>query len=657
VLGGYHIEAKLGAGGMAEVFSARREGPHGFSKRVAVKRILPSAAEDEAFVKMFIEEAALAARLSHPNIVQVFDFGDDDGELYLAMELVEGTSLGRLLRAAASRKQALPLHVALYLTAQTARALDYAHRLRRDGGEPFGLVHRDVSPGNLLLTRTGHLKLADFGIACTSSRERHTGNNDLRGKLGYMSPEQVQGLPLDGKSDVFTLTVILAELLMGRPLFAGGAQLDVLLRIRDVDLRPLEQSDKRIPSDVRRVLKEGLKSDPRERPDAKQLAATLESICARRGFPGDASAQVARLMAAYELCPPGHHDDEGIARPTSCFEPVEGADEFLGASHETSTGAVVSPLDLAPRHAYFPQIARDGRNESVSFPELMRMATTGELHANTLIRRGKEAPRPACELPELARVFSTPALQWSPEEISRPRLRGDLGGASLLPIVNSLTRNRESGVLYLDDGKRKKKIYFVDGRPDFVASTMRDEMLGQFLVDKGVCLPMEVDMGLAVLPQHKGRLGDALVSLGVLRPVELYRAVAAQVRGRYLDAFRWRRGEFLYVRDKASNEETYPIEQDAHVLMRDASMALNASELEAALAPLWEKVIRPPLEPHASMSAYQLPDSWRWVLQQARGDQTVGSLFARCTMQSGLDAEDAMRALFLAISCRLVEVG
>jgi serine/threonine-protein kinase len=657
VLGGYHIEAKLGAGGMAEVFSARREGPHGFSKRVAVKRILPSAAEDEAFVKMFIEEAALAARLSHPNIVQVFDFGDDDGELYLAMELVEGTSLGRLLRAAASRKQALPLHVALYLTAQTARALDYAHRLRRDGGEPFGLVHRDVSPGNLLLTRTGHLKLADFGIACTSSRERHTGNNDLRGKLGYMSPEQVQGLPLDAKSDVFTLTVILAELLMGRPLFAGGAQLDVLLRIRDVDLRPLEQSDKRIPSDVRRVLKEGLKSDPKDRPDAKQLAATLESICARRGFPADASAQVARLMAAYELCPPGHQDDEGVARPTSCFEPVEGADEFAGVAHETSTGAVVSPLDLAPRHAYLPQIARSGRTEAVAFPELMRMATTGEIDANTLIRRGKESPRPASELPELARVFSTPALQWSPEEISRPRLRGDLGGASLLPIVNSLTRNRESGVLYLDDGKRKKKIYFVDGRPDFVASTMRDEMLGQFLVDKGVCLPMEVDMGLAVLPQHKGRLGDALVSMGVLRPVELYRAVAAQVRGRYLDAFKWRRGEFLYVRNKASHEETYPIEQDAHVLMRDASMALHASELEAALAPLWEKVIRPPLDPQISMSAYQLPDSWRWVLQQARGDQTVGSLFARCTMQSGLDAEDAMRALFLAISCRLVEVG
>jgi serine/threonine-protein kinase len=152
-------------------------------------------------------------------------------------------------------------------------------------------------------------------------------------------------------------------------------------------------------------------------------------------------------------------------------------------------------------------------------------------------------------------------------------------------------------------------------------------------------------------------LGDALVSLGVLRPVELYRAVANQVRARYLDAFAWRRGEFLYVRDAVSREETYPIEQDPHVLMRDACLALHASELEAALAPLWEKVLRMVPSTEGSFAAYQLPDAWRWVIQQARGDQTVGSLFARCTMQSGLDVEDAMRALFLAISCRLLEAA
>ena len=641
---------------MAEVFSARRDGPHGFTKRVAVKRILPNAAEDEAFVAMFIGEASLAARLSHPNIVHVFDFGDDQGELYLAMELVEGTSLGRLLRAASARKETLPLPVTLYLIGQAARALDYAHRLRGDDGELLGLVHRDVSPGNLLLTRTGHLKLADFGIACTLASERHTGDNDLRGKLGYMSPEQVQGRPLDGRSDVFTLSVIMAELLMGQPLFAGGAQLDVLLRIRDVDLRPLEKTDRRIPSDVRRLLYEGLKANPEDRPDARKLAANIEAICARRGFPADASTQVCQLMARYDLCSfPDDASADSAARPTALFDAL--LEPATVGSFATSTGALVSPLDLAPRHDYVVEAAIASQTGSVTFPELMRLATTGEIDASTLVRRGRDTPRPASQLPELARVFATPALQWAKEELSRPRLRGDLNSAALLPIVSSLTHNRESGVLYLQDGKRRKKIYFVEGRPDFVASTIREELLGHYLVEKGVCLPMEVDMGLAVLPQHKGRLGDALVALGVLRPVELYRAVANQVRGRYLDAFSWRRGEFCFVRDRQSREETYPIEQDAHVLMRDACGALHASELEAALAPLWEKVLRAPVTGLAAVANYQVPDAWRWVIQQARGDQTVGSLFARCTMQSGLDVEDAMRALFLGVSCRLLEVA
>jgi hypothetical protein len=528
--------------------------------------------------------------------------------------------------------------------------------LRDDHGELLGLVHRDVSPGNLLLTPTGHLKLADFGIACTLTGERHTGDNDLRGKLGYMSPEQVQGRQLDGRSDVFTLSVIMAELLMGQPLFAGGAQLDVLLRIRDVDLRPLEKTERRIPSDVRRLLYDGLRAKPEERPDARKLAANIEAICARRGFPADASAQVCQLMARYDLCHmPDDATGDAAARPTALFDAL--LEPATMGSFSTSTGALVSPLDLAPRHDYSVEAALPNGQGSVTFPELMRLATTGEIEASTLVRRGRETPRPASQLPELARVFATPALQWSKEELSRPRLRGDLNSAALLPIVSSLTHNRENGVLYLQDGKRRKKIYFVDGRPDFVASTIREELLGHYLVDKGVCLPMEVDMGLAVLPQHKGRLGDALVALGVLRPVELYRAVANQVRGRYLDAFGWRRGEFLYVRGKQSREETYPIEQDAHVLMRDACSALHASELEAALAPLWEKVLRAPLTGLAPLTTYQLPDSWCWVIQQARGDQTVGSLFARCTMQTGLDVEDAMRALFLGVSCRLLEVA
>jgi hypothetical protein len=638
---------------MAEVFEAFRCGPHGFRKRVALKRILPHVAVDPTYVRMFIEEAALVAQLDHPSIVQVFDFGEDGPELFLAMELVEGASVGRMLRVVAARGDAVPLDVALHLAVQAARALAYAHRLREPSGQMLELVHRDVSPGNLLLTRHGHLKLADFGIARTQRRERHTGERNLRGKIGYMSPEQVNGEKLTGKSDVFTLAIVLCEMLLGETLFAQGPDIDVLLRIRQVDLGVLARTRRRIPSDVREVLLSALREQPADRPDARALAEKLEAIMARRGLATQGAERVAGLLQRYELVQGDDVDEaasEAGARPTGLVELDAVTDPQPHASIQMGVGPV-------PRTSYLVLLEDGRRIGPVPFPELVRLATTGVVSASTAVYKDTYDAVVACQLPELSRIFATPALQWSPDEINAPRRRGELKAAVLLPLIHSLYATRETGMLYLHDGERKKKVYFVDGRPDFVASTARHEMLGQYLVDRDYCLSMEMDMGLALMPQHAGRLGDALVNLGVLRPVQLYRAVAAQVRERYLESFGWRSGEWLYVRGAASQEETYPIEQDAQVLMRDAALQLHPSELEAALSPMWERVLTPSPMPTAPLSAYQVPDSWRWVITQARGESTVGALFARCCRQSGLDEEDAMRALYLGVSCQLLDAA
>jgi serine/threonine-protein kinase len=644
---------------MAEVFEAFRTGPHGFRKRVALKRILPNVATDPTYVRMFIEEAALVAQLDHPSIVQVFDFGEDDGELFLAMEMVEGTSVARVLRALAERSQAVPLDAALHLAAQTARALAYAHRLRDRSGAPLGLVHRDVSPGNLLLTRHGHLKLADFGIAHTQRRERHTGERNLRGKIGYMSPEQVNGDPLTAKSDVFTLGIVLAEMLMGETLFSEGSDLDVLLRIRDVDLSAIARARRTLPTDVRAVLFAALHGDPGQRPDARKLADRLDAIAAQRNLATAGPERVASLLQRYEIVsvddtPSGLALEPG-ARPTGLLETE------MALITMPSDGATIRPGAMRasqPSQATYVSVLPDGRRTGpVALPELVRLTATGVLNAESPVYKNGGSAVPARAVPELARIFETPALQWDSEEIKTPRMRGELNAARLLPLIHGLYARRETGMLHLHDGVRKKKIYFVEGRPDFVASTMRHEMLGDYLVDRGHCMPMEVDMGLAIMPQHGGRLGDALVNVGVLRPVQLYRAITSQVRERYLEAFGWRKGEWLYVRSAESREDTYPIEQDAQVLMRDAAMKLHPSELEAALSPLWEKVLKPAIEPPAPLGAYQVPDPWRWVIGQVSGQTTVGALFARCCRQSGLDEEDAMRALYLGVSCELIEAA
>ncbi len=640
-------------GGMAEVYEATRQGPHGFLKRFAVKRILPEAASDPEFVTMFIQEAKLAACLSHPNIVQVVDFGEDKGELYLAMELVDGTSVSKLLRAVAARGEAVPLEAALHIASQSARALAHAHQACDHEGNRLGIVHRDVSPGNLLITRGGHVKLADFGIARAVSQEQHTDAGHLRGKLGYMSPEQVVAAPLDAYSDVFTLTTILAEMLLGETLFARGPELDILVRIRDVDLGVLERTSRHIPSDVRKLIQLGLSAQPDKRPSARGFANVVDEIVRRRSFSMHGPELVARLLFQHELIHQAREEelaDEAGARPTSLFA--------LDTEEQPNTTLpnarpVATDLSGVRNHLYQVQTESGRKVGPVPFPELVRLTTSGVVDADALVMRNRDPFVRAEELAELERFFATPALQWRKDEIVKPKLRGELRAAILLPLIHSLAASRETGMLYLDDGKQRKKVYFVDGRPDFVASTRRDELLGDYLVETGKCLPMELDMALAVLPQHGGRLGDALVALGVLRPVELYQAVAGQVRARYLEAFRWRNGHWLYVRGAQSQEQTYPIEQNAQVLMRDAATELHPSELESALTPLWEKVIAPAHNAPAPLSAYQVPDTWRWVLHQVKGTATVGHIFS-ASQKGGVDPVDALRALFLGISCQIV---
>ena len=645
-IGPYVIRRRLATGGMAEVYVAERGGPHGFTKRVALKRILPQHAAEPDFVGMFIDEAKLAATLDHPNIVQVFDFGEADGTLFLAMELVEGSNVNRLLRTASGRSVEVPVDVALHVVSQAAGALAYAHRHRDAQGQPLDFVHRDVSPANLLLTADGHVKLTDFGIAKVGTRSRRTRDGHVRGKLGYMSPEQVMGKPLDGRSDVFTLMTVLAELLIGKPLFGKGQELDVLLRIRDANLTALAESPRQIPRDVMALLERGLTRRPHDRPSAAELGGLVDEIARRRGF-GHGAVRLSRLLArlglieAPEMRPAelggdltsaidtSLLDGEGPPRPSRLHAATTSPAVY---SVQRSDGTVVGPM---------------------SFPKLVQLITSGQVSARTLIQKADGDFEAARGLPELTRFMTSPALQWRLDELSGAERRGQLGRAALLQPVYAIMRDRATGVLHLWDEERRKKIYFVEGQPEFVASTDRSELLGEYLVDHGHCLRMEVEMALALLPRYSGRLGDALVGLGVLRPVELFRAITEQVRARLLEAFRWRRGRWAFVRDLRSHEETFPIGAAGFELLRDAVGEAHLEELEAALAPHWERAIATRADAPVAVDRFGLDARSHALLTGLRGDRTLGSLLvAASAAQPTL--EGTYRALYLGLCCELV---
>jgi eukaryotic-like serine/threonine-protein kinase len=212
--GQYELIERLAAGGMAELFKARVVGSHGFVKPIVIKRILPHLAADPQFVDMFIDEAKITARLSHPKIVQVMALGTENDQPFIAMEYVEGMDVLQLLRQTKALGEGVPVELAVHICHEVLDALDYAHQATGAAGAPLGIVHRDISPGNVLVSRRGDVKLADFGIARAVERQQHTATGTLKGKYGYMSPEQIVGADLDGRSDLFSVGIVLAELLM-----------------------------------------------------------------------------------------------------------------------------------------------------------------------------------------------------------------------------------------------------------------------------------------------------------------------------------------------------------------------------------------------------------------------------------------------------------
>ncbi|NVJ24786.1 MULTISPECIES: serine/threonine-protein kinase [Myxococcus] len=236
VMGKYVLHERVGAGGMAEVYRATYCPEGGFQKQVALKRILPSFADDDEFVTMFRREAELCSSLNHPNIVQVFDLGRHGGTYFLAMEFVDGMPLSTLMRGLA--RKPLPVAAVTFLGAELASALDYLHRRTGPDGQPLRLVHRDLNPPNVLVSRFGDVKLSDFGIARDSARSQLTAAGSVRGKLGYMAPEQAAGRPFDGRADLFALGLTLHEALTGRRALQGSTQEALLRATLDQELAP-----------------------------------------------------------------------------------------------------------------------------------------------------------------------------------------------------------------------------------------------------------------------------------------------------------------------------------------------------------------------------------------------------------------------------------
>jgi serine/threonine-protein kinase len=284
-IGRYELLGPLGRGGMAEVFLARQDGVAGFSKELVIKRVLPDLVGDPKFVTMFLDEARLAALLTHPNICQVFELGEADGQYFIAMERIAGRTLGELLRTARSKKLEVPLGASLRIVAQLCEALAYAHALKDASGKPLNLVHRDVTASNVMVTPDASVKLLDFGIARAATRTNRTQAGVTRGKLGFMAPEQVTApQDIDHRADLFAVGSLLYLLTVGRAPYADVAKGSLLHEMGMGRFPPPRQLKPTLPAEVDALILEAMAPEPDDRfPSATELHRAVERVAMALG--------------------------------------------------------------------------------------------------------------------------------------------------------------------------------------------------------------------------------------------------------------------------------------------------------------------------------------------------------------------------------------
>lgn len=702
-IGTYVLERPLGSGGMAEVFLARRTGPHGFTKRVAIKRILPEFACDAQFIQMFCDEARIAATLSHPNIVQIVEFGEHEGELFLVMEFVDGISCSAILRHVSERGATIPIGPALYIAREVLSALSFAHEATDEDGRLLGVVHRDVSPSNILVSRTGSVKLIDFGITRSFIAERRTVPGELKGKLRYMSPEQVLGGDVDSRSDLFAVGIILAEMLGGKALFSGRSDLDILTRISRGELGFVQEGG--IPKDITEILEVALAHHPTNRfQAARDFARTLEDAAQARAIRLD-DATIVPYLHSLGLLPSSSGmrpsadtvSRPGAATPPRSAEPDRGVrrrpsdaqsspdverasrtylprPEFRSGEHPSNNdertpstevsemlvsqclpaSGVASEAPPEPAKTQLPSGTYRLRTRSGGlvgpFPrsELLSLLATGRLSARSPVALGSGAFLPAANVPALAPHATNPAYRFRDDDEVSPEVLERIDPVALPMALYRLAIQRRTGLLVAVDGKRRKRVFLHRGDPVFVASTDADELLGRRLVMSGVVSEKVIDLALANQPPL--RLGEALVSFGAIGAAHLVRELSQQLEDRVVTLGRFRSGELRFYPGVALHESAHlrTREPTLHVLTRLIRDQYAPSDIAGLLRPITKEALTLGPAYRTFVALLGLSDTEAKALAVAERAGTVRQAVTTAT-QSGVAMADALRAVFVGL--------
>ena len=617
-IGRYQILDRVAVGGMAELFKAQLIGNLGFEKLVAIKKILPHLAVDQSFVEMFIDEARITAQLDHRNIVSVFELGTDADTPYIAMQYVDGLDVLALLRECARAQIRLPPDLAAVIARDVLDALDYAHNALDVQGRPLSIVHRDISPGNVLLSWRGDVKLTDFGIARAAERRHKTEAGTLKGKYGYMSPEQVSGGDVDARSDLFSVGILLTEMVMARRLFTSTNDLDILLMVRDARLDRLHKYASEFPVELRVLTVRALQRRPEDRwQSAAQFRDALDEWIRRTTRVGnrDLASLIGRVINAPTADLPG-----GVVE-----EPQEQVSGLSGPMTRMS----IANAEAEAKRARAEFIAGDAIPDGVGGAE----GSSGTLQ-----------------------VSEDDAMPEGVEPTSGPREVGDLREQPVLRVVYRLAKTKGTGMLSLEGRAGVlKEAYFLDGQPQFVNSNVESERLGQFLLEQKALTPAALQRALSVMHHFGGRLADTLVGLDLLDPLEAYRLLAKQVAAKLMEAFSWQKGRYSWTPRATNPYKSRSLHLDAFRVI-----GAGAAQIGETLVDDWLQtnargfITREPAQ-DGELSQFGLGEALLRVYSLLDGRTRLGDLAAR--VRSPEARTNLLRLTYLLVQTELARLS
>ncbi len=635
--GAYVLEERIAVGGMAEVFRARdRRARVGAPRSVVIKRMLPHLAKQPGAHAMLEAEARHGAAISHPNVVRVLDSGAVGAEPYLVLEHVRGVDLWRFVRHFERHRRAIDLEIAIFIATELLAGLDAVHRARDARGRALDLLHRDVSPSNVLLSLHGDVKLGDLGIARRLVHETFPGaalGDRAKGKLAYLSPEQVRGQPVDQRADVFAAAVVTAELIVGQSLFARASELETLIAIRDARVDVLDARASGLPAGLVRALRRALEADPDARiGSARALRDELAAFAA-----GPESVLRAALAGL-------------VAEAHAARKPTDPAVRIGEETPLVATPGAGRTADL-PTLDYYVRRTGGERVGPLSFAAVVEALATRRIGPDDLVAAVGEDLVSVAAHPDLARHLpAASAARASVVPTSTPPTDESMSGRGFVHALSRLVATRATGLLECERGSVRKEIFFVDGCPEFVTSNQASELLGEFLVARGVLSRGELDMALAVLPRFDGKLGDTLVALDLLDAVSLYRHIARQVKEKLLDLFVWESGVARFTPDVERPVRGFPLDLDAwRILAEGAARRVSAhrdDDLLSARLSLGEPV------PEAA----RLPARARSLVDDLRAPSTGGEI-VDARVAAGELAPAVLRNLVLLVGLGAVRVS